>query len=167
MNEIDTLVAQLKSALTERHLKLAVAESLTCGNLQAALGSVSGASEFFEGGITVYSLKQKINWLNLEENQVLAVNGVSVGVAEQMAKAVCQKFAVDLSLSTTGYAEACPAQQIEQPIAFIAVCHQQVNAHGQARPQNAKGKRGYQLLQGLASMVTKKLKQRSGQFTLM
>ena len=125
MNEIDALVAQLKSALTERHLKLAVAESLTCGKLQAALGSCSGASEFFEGGITVYSLKQKINWLNLEENQVLAVNGVSVDIAEQMAKAVCEKFGVDLSISTTGYAEACPAQQIEQPIAFIAVCHQQ------------------------------------------
>ncbi len=137
MNEIDPLVVRLKSALTQRHLKLAVAESLTCGRLQAVLGSISGASEFFEGGITVYSLKQKINCLNLQESAVLAVNGVSANVAEQMAKAVGEKFAVDLAISTTGYAEPCPTQHIEHPIAFIALCHrhhvvktQQINGEG-------------------------------------
>jgi len=125
MNEIDTLVAQLKTELCQKHLKLAVAESLTSGKLQSALGSISGASEFFEGGITVYSLKQKINLLNLDKSLVLAVNGVSATVAEQMAKAVAEKFAVNLAISTTGYAEPCPAQQIDHPIAYIALWHQQ------------------------------------------
>ena len=43
----------LKSLLLRKpRWSLAVAESLTCGHVQARVGEISGASNFFQGGIT-------------------------------------------------------------------------------------------------------------------
>ena len=52
--------------LREPRLTLAVAESLTCGRLQARIGAISGASEFFLGGMTAYSLEQKVRHLGVD-----------------------------------------------------------------------------------------------------
>ncbi len=84
---------------------LAVAESLTCGHLQARIGAVSGASEFFLGGITAYTLDEKVRHLGVERATAKAVNSVSAEVAEQMARGACVLFGSDFALATTGYAE--------------------------------------------------------------
>jgi len=49
--------------LREPRLTLAVAESLTCGRLQARIGAIPGASEFFRGGVTAYALDALLAWL--------------------------------------------------------------------------------------------------------
>ncbi len=41
---------EIKNIMKNKKLRLAVAESLTAGKLQALIASVSGSSEFFEGG---------------------------------------------------------------------------------------------------------------------
>jgi len=88
-----------------------VAESLTCGRVQARIGQISGASEFFLGGITTYSLDQKVRHLGVDRAGASAVNSVSAAVAEQMARGVCALFGSELGLATTGYAEPFdPAQ---------------------------------------------------------
>ena len=46
-------------------LTLAVAESLTGGRVQARITAISGASEFFLGGMTAYSLDQKVRHLGV------------------------------------------------------------------------------------------------------
>ena len=58
--------SELKSLLlAEPRLTLAVAESLTCGGVQSRIGGISGASEFFLGGITAYDMRsgEKRFWL--------------------------------------------------------------------------------------------------------
>jgi nicotinamide-nucleotide amidase len=102
---------------------LAVAESLTCGYVQARIGAISGASEFFLGGITAYSLDQKVKHLGVERAVAAPVNSVSAAVAEQMAAGVCRLFGSELGLATTGYAE--PAGGIPQPFAWWALVHEQ------------------------------------------
>ncbi len=84
---------------------LAVAESLTCGRVQARIGSIPGASEFFLGGLTAYSLDQKVKHLGVDRAVAAPVNSVSAAVAEQMAQGVCALFGSELGLATTGYAE--------------------------------------------------------------
>ena len=70
--------AELKPLLlASPKLTLAAAESLTCGRVQAAIGSVSGASEYFLGGITAYSLDQKVRHLGVERAAAARVNSVS------------------------------------------------------------------------------------------
>jgi len=110
---------------------LAVAESLTCGKVQARVGTISGASEFFFGGITAYSLEQKVRHLGVDRAGAERVNSVSAAVAEQMASGVCQLFGSELGLATTGYAEPFDAAQGEvspaagkiQPFAFWGLAH--------------------------------------------
>lgn len=100
---------------------LAVAESLTCGHVQARIGAISGASEFFLGGVTAYTLDQKVKHLGVDRAGAEKVNCVSAAVAEQMAAGVCRLFGSELGLATTGYAE--PSAAAPQPFAFWALAH--------------------------------------------
>ena len=104
-------------------LTLAVAESLTAGHVQARVASVSGASEFFLGGVTAYSIEQKVKLLGVDRAEAARVNCVSVAVAEQMARGVCALFGADVGLATTGYAEPNPAEGVATPMAWWAVAH--------------------------------------------
>lgn len=104
-------------------LTLAVAESLTAGNVQARVASVSGSSGYFLGGITTYALEEKVRHLGVERTAAKKVNAVSAEVALQMARGVCALFGADIGVSTTGYAEPNPKLKIAQPFAWWAVSH--------------------------------------------
>jgi len=115
-------IKQLKTLLIEQNLTIAVAESMTCGRLQAALGSISGSSDYFEGGITAYNLRQKIELLGIDKQHAENMNSVSQLVAYEMAAGACSMFDSDLGIGTTGYAEPNPEHKILQPIAYFAIC---------------------------------------------
>jgi nicotinamide-nucleotide amidase len=100
---------------------LAVAESLTCGRLQARIGSIPGASDFFLGGITAYALEEKVRHLGVDRGEAEAVNSVSARVAEQMARGACVLFGSDLGVGTTGYAEPSAERRIPEPFAWWAL----------------------------------------------
>lgn len=100
---------------------LAVAESLTCGRVQAGIGAISGASDFFLGGITTYSIEQKVRHLGVDEKTVRACDGVSAAVAAQMAVGACRLFGSDFAVATTGYAESNPVRGFANPIAYWAL----------------------------------------------
>lgn len=109
--------------LQQPRLTLAVAESLTSGHVQARVGAVSGASDYFLGGITAYSLDEKVRHLGVDRAAARRVNCVSAEVAEAMARGVCRLFGSDLGLATTGYAEPSPSQQVKSPFAYWAIAH--------------------------------------------
>lgn len=113
---------RLKALLINKHLNIAVAESLTSGKLQATLGSISGASDFFEGGITAYNLEQKIRLLGIDKQHAESVNSVSERVATELANGACILFQSDIGIGTTGYAEPNPENGVFQPMAFFAIC---------------------------------------------
>ena len=102
-------------------LTLAVAESLTAGNVQARVAAVSGSSEYFLGGVTTYSLAQKVKLLGVDRAAAKKVNCVSAGVAEAMARGACALFGADVAVATTGYAEPSPAEGVATPFAWWAV----------------------------------------------
>lgn len=101
--------------------QLGVAESITGGRVQALVTSVSGASEYFIGGVTAYTLEQKVALLGVDAAHAAAVNGVSERVAGEMACGACRLFRADLAVATTGYAEPAPAHGVTVPFAWIAV----------------------------------------------
>jgi len=116
--------AELKELLLRKpELTLAAAESLTAGHVQARIASVSGASGYFLGGITAYSLNQKVRHLGVDRAHARRVNCVSQRVAVEMAEGACALFGADLAIATTGYAEPSPAEKITAPMAWWAVCH--------------------------------------------
>ena len=104
-------------------LTVAVAESLTSGHVQARVGAISGASTFFLGGITAYSLEQKVKHLGVARVAARRVNSVAAQVAAEMASGVCALFGSDLGIATTGYAEPSPADGVTDPFAWWALAH--------------------------------------------
>lgn len=118
------LAAELKALmLAEPKLTLAVAESLTAGNVQAQIASVSGASGYFLGGVTAYSIEEKVRLLGVNRAAAKRVNCVSARVAEEMAAGAAKLFGADLAVATTGYAEPSVAGGVEAPMAWWAVAH--------------------------------------------
>lgn len=109
--------------LAKPKLTLAVAESLTCGHLQALIGAVPGASDYFLGGVTAYSLEQKVKLLGVGRAQARRVDCVSQQVAVEMALGAAGLFGADLVVATTGYAQADRSRKVAAPWAWWAICH--------------------------------------------
>ncbi len=103
-------------------LTLAVAESMTGGRVQALITAEAGASEFFLGGITAYTLAQKVRHLGVGRHAAEAVDCVSAEIARQMARGACALFEADIAVATTGYAEPAPVRGFAEPGVFWALC---------------------------------------------
>lgn len=96
---------RLKRWCTGQRWTVATAESVTVGRLQALIGSVSGSSAYFLGGVTAYGLEQKVGLLQVGRAHAEQVDCVSATVAVEMAAGAARLFGADLALATTGYAE--------------------------------------------------------------
>lgn len=105
-------------ALGER---VAVAESLTVGRVQAALGRWSGASGYFSGGMTCYAVAAKVRLLGVDAAHAAEVNAVSARVAEEMARGAARVFGCEIGVATTGYAEPDAGSGVAEPFAWVAV----------------------------------------------
>jgi PncC family amidohydrolase len=101
--EHKNVVIAIHDLLREKNEKIAVAESLSGGNVQAMLSSKDGASDVFEGGICAYNINQKVQHLGVTREDAELCNCVSPGVAREMAWGVNKLFETNWSISTTGY----------------------------------------------------------------
>ncbi|HWM15437.1 MAG TPA: CinA family protein [Microbacterium sp.] len=81
-----------------RGIRIAAAESLTCGMLASTLGKGTDASEWFAGAVVAYRTDAKERVLGLRPG----ADPCSAECAEQLALAVRELLAADLSISTTG-----------------------------------------------------------------
>ena len=96
----DAVVARLKA----RGETLAVAESMTGGNLAARITAVPGASEVFPGGLTVYSARAKAALAGLDPAFVAAHGTVSEPVTAALAEAARTRLGTTWGLAVTGNA---------------------------------------------------------------
>ena len=114
----------LKPLMASRpRLRLAVAESLTGGNLQAFITAESGASDYFVGGVTAYSIDAKARLLRVDRAEAKRCNAVSASIARGMALGVCRLMKANIGVATTGYAEPNRSWKARVPLAHWSVCH--------------------------------------------
>ena len=99
------LPAILGEALMEKGLTIAVAESLTGGELASSLVSVSGSSRYFKGSVTAYDPSIKTQVLNVPEEMIQTHTVVSEPVVKTMAEQVRLLMQADIGIATTGIAE--------------------------------------------------------------
>jgi len=104
----DPVIQSIANILIERQQSIAVAESVTSGNIQRELASAIDASKFFQGGITAYNLGQKSRLLDVDPINAAACNCVAEQVAHEMALSVCKLFISNWGLAITGYASKVP-----------------------------------------------------------
>jgi nicotinamide-nucleotide amidase len=126
----DTL-QRLRQRFVDRRETLAVAESVTSGMIQSMIGSVSGASDYFVGGVVAYNLQQKVRQLGVSHDHAAQVNCVSQQVAAEMARGVGGRFDVSFAAATTGYAEPDPLFGVATPMAYLAVWKNNGNGEGE------------------------------------
>lgn len=98
----DTMEGVVARLLTDRGLKIAVAESCTGGLINYRLTNISGSSDYLERGIVAYSNASKVELLHVQENIIQKYGAVSMEVARQMAEGVKAISGTDIGLSVTG-----------------------------------------------------------------
>lgn len=113
-------IVKIHERLRSKGWTCAVAESLTAGRVQSLLSSISGSSDVFEGGVSVYSVAQKVTHLAVDADVAAACEGVCEQTAREMAAGVCKMFGCECGVGTTGFAE--PFGDVRRPFAWIAVC---------------------------------------------
>jgi nicotinamide-nucleotide amidase len=109
--------AEELAAIAERTgLQVAVAESLTSGQLAAALGAASNSGEWFRGAVVAYSRAVKHRVLSVPEGPV-----VSEPAARAMAEGVRTLFEATLSVGVTGAGGPDPQDGQEPGSVWFAV----------------------------------------------
>ncbi|WP_080779157.1 CinA family protein [Chryseobacterium phocaeense] len=97
------LLEYISQSLMTAGETISIAESVTSGCLQLAFSQMPNASLFYHGGITAYTLPQKIKLLNVDRQEAEECDCVSENIAETMALNVAKVFDTDWSIATTGY----------------------------------------------------------------
>jgi len=100
----ETLENSVLNMLVERGSTVAVAESMTGGELGARLSMVAGSSAAFVGGAIVYSVGAKEAALGVDDHLIKSVGPVSREVAEALAIGARERFGATYALSITGNA---------------------------------------------------------------
>jgi nicotinamide-nucleotide amidase len=104
----EALVERLAAGAVHAEVSVAVAESLTGGQLAAALAAGPRASQWFRGGVVAYSPEVKFRLLEVTPGPV-----VTSSCAEQMARAVARSTGARLAVAVTGVGGPDPEE--DQP----------------------------------------------------
>ncbi len=98
----DTIEKIVYRLLSQRDLKLALAESCTGGLISKLITDIPGASEVYDRGVVVYSNSAKIELLGVNEETIVKYGAVSNEVAIEMAKKIKSISGADIGLAVTG-----------------------------------------------------------------
>ena len=99
------------SALKERGLTLATAESCTGGQLAARLTAIPGVSAVYRGGVVSYWTQMKADVLGVPADLLETYGAVSEQTAKAMAEGVCRITGAQLGVSVTGGAGPDPDER--------------------------------------------------------
>lgn len=115
------LAAKLVAGLRRAHLHLAVAESLTGGQLCATIVEVPGASDVLRGGVCTYAPDTKVEVLGVSAELIAERGTVNQEVAQQLAAGARRLFGSEVALATTGVAGPGPAEGHPAGTVYVAI----------------------------------------------
>lgn len=100
---------------------IATAESCTGGLVASRLTDLSGASNYFKGGVVAYTNEIKKLILNVKSETLEKFGAVSSQTALEMATNVREIFSTTIGLSTTGVAGPLTSEDKPVGLVFIAI----------------------------------------------
>lgn len=112
----ETIDAQVATLLLGH--RVALAESCSGGLLAARITDLSGASDYFAGGVVAYSNEAKSELLGVDSELIEARGAVSPAVAEAMAIGAMERFGADVAVSITGIAGPGGGSE-EKPVGYV------------------------------------------------
>jgi len=120
----DTLAAEVHQLLLAKESTLAVAESLTGGDICNQLVAFSGSSNYLKQGVVSYCNEAKMSLLKVSEHCIEQNTEVSLLCAAQMAAGVASANTkirtTDFALATTGIAGPSGGTE-EKPVGTVVV----------------------------------------------
>jgi PncC family amidohydrolase len=118
-DDLHELAAGALGALRERGATVATAESLTGGQLAAAITAVPGASAAYLGGVVSYATAVKVAVLGVPQELVDTDGVISPACALAMARGAARLTGAAWALATTGVAG--PDRQEDHPAGTVHV----------------------------------------------
>jgi nicotinamide-nucleotide amidase len=128
---MEEVVARL---MTERGLKLAIAESCTGGLIGHRLTNVPGSSKFFEGDLVTYSNELKMGVLGVSAQTLKQFGAVSEECVREMAAGARKRTGADVAIATSGIAGPDGGTP-ERPVGTVCVALDSDNARASRRYQ--------------------------------
>jgi PncC family amidohydrolase len=98
------VLSEISEFLRSTSSTLAVAETTTGGLVSASLLSVSGASKFFVGGATVYTMKPRKAWAGWTDEKVASYRGPTPELVTELAANVREQMDVTYCIGEWGAA---------------------------------------------------------------
>jgi len=99
-----TLEESVHHRLIRRGETLATAESCTGGAIAARLTRLSGASNYFKGGVVAYSNEIKQSMLGVSEQTLANHGAVSEQTVREMVDGLLERFGTDYAVAVSGIA---------------------------------------------------------------
>ena len=113
--------AEVVAEFVARGLTAGTAESLTAGQVAAALADVPGASAMLRGGVVSYASEVKARLLGVPEGLLEEAGSVDPEVARAMALGARKALGADYAVATTGAAGPEPHGGKPVGTVFVAV----------------------------------------------
>ncbi len=106
----------LMNLLREKHLTLALAESMTCGLMAHRLSNVPGTMDVLKGGIVCYDPAVKTSLCHVPAKMIEKYTPESQEVTDELAKNLSRLFDADIYVAITGLAapggSECPGKPV-------------------------------------------------------
>jgi len=101
---VQSIVAEVAGLLKERGETVSVAETAAGGIISASLLSTPGASGFYKGGLTLYTLESRIAFAGWTQDSVKGYKGPTEKIVAGLAENVREKLGSTYTISESGTA---------------------------------------------------------------
>ena len=115
---LKTQILILAEHLRRLNWRMATAESCTGGGIGYYLTELSGASEWFAGGVMAYNNAVKQDALGVSAETLIEQGAVSEAVVTQMARGVFRLMSADCSVAVSGVAGPTGGTQ-DKPVGTV------------------------------------------------
>ncbi len=115
---LESVVGKL---LKERGETLSTAESCTAGLVSARIVNVPGSSEYFVGGVVVYSNELKVKLLGVKEETLREFGAVSKETCGEMLAGLKERFGTTAGIAITGIAGPGGSENKPEGLTYIGV----------------------------------------------
>lgn len=118
---LQVLVQEVAALLKERHETISVAETAAGGLISAALLSYPGASGYYAGGLTLYTLQSRIAFAGWTEESVKDYTGPTTEIVSGLAEHTRKALGSTYTVSESGTAGPTGGQTRNRTPGYVAL----------------------------------------------
>jgi nicotinamide-nucleotide amidase len=111
---------QSLNVISASNASFSTAESITCGYLSYLLTSLSGASRYFRGGLSLYQNQAK-TMFDVDPDIIKTFGAISPETARELAKSAKKHFDTDYCIGIAGNAGPTPDEFKPIGVSYLAI----------------------------------------------